>query len=951
MNNKIIDFRTGYSVLYQSISFGQEILTYIKANLGLYNNLIEKINRKGMTEQFRRYSGTPIFYSRLNDKQRIFYLLLIPPNSSCLDLIFFPLSILEDHNYARLSSSLNTKAKELLNYLKLLPAEEYKREEILLEEEANLSSTGHSSHVSRIEWDQSQRGALSQTLPFILTGPAGSGKTLVAGEYFLKPQILPLKRLYVSHSKSLVEKVKQIYVSSLNQQSLIKNIDFLCYRELELRYFLPPQPANSPVLKFRNFEHFATFYQNNPQLKRNLDFLNCDLRWVFNEINGIILGTSLNGPYLSRKDYLALGLMESFFPKEQRSFVYNIFEQYEKHKSSNLYDSLTLARHSLSKKWAAYEMIVVDEIQDFTLLQVMAILNLLDEKNRGNFILAGDALQSIASDSAFRWSRLKSSLGYQGNLPIIQLTHNHRQENKAILWLSEKVLRFQKITIGSLDKESNYPENIREKPESFARDLILTKARKNLLDQILRVVGNSINYAILVPNEWIKEALLQEAQSKGIKQPLLVFTPLEAKGLEFETVFLFKFLETYHQPLTEACNLFRSKPDSQNKLYQLDSLPYARTADKEQGNKPLLRYALSILYTVITRSTHCLAWIEEEQWVSHPLLQILGLVVNHHDMGSLPANLKPNDDPETTRNLIKSLFYSSVEANRELAVKLFHVNPRLFDQNDRFFEEISTWRPNIPSLSLTASTSTATYIFTGSVEMDSSSGKGSVTLKSPQKGRSANSKPQEISFISDKTLISAVKKNDIQACKYLIEAKADLSQERENGLTLLIEACVAGHTEIVQLLIRKKADINQSAGKVGTTALFEACLSEREAIVKILIDKKASINQTIKDGRTALFAAAEKSNVELCQLLVQAKADINHRDNLGFSAENPKAFFLKFNKKREEILKYFENHPHRAHIDLGHPPFVFECLRYFCFFVFIIITVGYFIYGNFGILL
>ncbi len=91
----------------------------------------------------------------------------------------------------------------------------------------------------------------------------------------------------------------------------------------------------------------------------------------------------------------------------------------------------------------------------------------------------------------------------------------------------------------------------------------------------------------------------------------------------------------------------------------------------------------------------------------------------------------------------------------------------------------------------------------------------------------------------------AVLKNDIEAIKEHIAAKSDLNvKEAFGGSTPLISAALFGRTEIAQLLIDAKADLNIQNND-GSTALITAAFFCRTEIVKLLLAKNA--NKTIKN--------------------------------------------------------------------------------------------------------
>jgi ankyrin repeat protein len=104
-----------------------------------------------------------------------------------------------------------------------------------------------------------------------------------------------------------------------------------------------------------------------------------------------------------------------------------------------------------------------------------------------------------------------------------------------------------------------------------------------------------------------------------------------------------------------------------------------------------------------------------------------------------------------------------------------------------------------------------------------------------------------------------------------------------NGRTALHHAAETGHTGIVVLLVKKKANLKAKDDK-GQTALHLAAGNGHEVVVRALIDRGADVNAKDNKMWTALFAAAENGHETTAQMLVELGADTNVRDNVGRTA-------------------------------------------------------------------
>ena len=90
---------------------------------------------------------------------------------------------------------------------------------------------------------------------------------------------------------------------------------------------------------------------------------------------------------------------------------------------------------------------------------------------------------------------------------------------------------------------------------------------------------------------------------------------------------------------------------------------------------------------------------------------------------------------------------------------------------------------------------------------------------------------------------------------------------------------VNGHHQVVELLLKEKADPNIKDNN-GQTALMAASL--KMVIIKwwsYSLKKKADPNIPDSDGRTALMAASRKGHQQVVELLLKEKADPNIENN------------------------------------------------------------------------
>ena len=139
-----------------------------------------------------------------------------------------------------------------------------------------------------------------------------------------------------------------------------------------------------------------------------------------------------------------------------------------------------------------------------------------------------------------------------------------------------------------------------------------------------------------------------------------------------------------------------------------------------------------------------------------------------------------------------------------------------------------------------------------------------------------------ITETAEDRVFTAVLQDDVMAVARFLESGGNVNTKRTDGdqETLLIDACLGGKTNIVELLIKHGADPNIQT-KYGRTAIMKTCVGGHTGIAKLLLDHGADVNTRSKLGGAAITSAAHSGNVDLLRLLVSKGADVNTCDLLG----------------------------------------------------------------------
>lgn len=155
----------------------------------------------------------------------------------------------------------------------------------------------------------------------------------------------------------------------------------------------------------------------------------------------------------------------------------------------------------------------------------------------------------------------------------------------------------------------------------------------------------------------------------------------------------------------------------------------------------------------------------------------------------------------------------------------------------------------------------------------------------------------------ESVLMNCARTHASEAIELLLAAGADVNHaEKQSGQTALMWAAAAGHADIVERLIRSKADIHARtlAGvatipgtcrvcdwKVTTgdfTPLLFAARSGSVAIAKLLLDAGADPNDATKLQGNTLVVASAGGHEDLALYLLERGADFHSADENGITA-------------------------------------------------------------------
>ena len=288
-------------------------------------------------------------------------------------------------------------------------------------------------------------------------------------------------------------------------------------------------------------------------------------------------------PLLTLNEYNSLGKKRAPNFIYDREDIYSIAEYYqEKLEDRGFEDEIDLCRKALgvlesSNKRHKYDLVVCDEVQDFSDIQLSLILRLADPFS--HILFAGDTKQ-IINPSGFRWEEVKAKFYERGvSVPeVFNLNLNFRCVG-SIVKMSNALLDLKQQLVGLSGSELREDWKFNGKPPFLIQNI----SEKDILKRIRLTSAGRI---ILVRSEREQNRLKKTLHTE------LVFTIYQAKGLEFDTVLIWKFCKG-----KKTADIWRRIKNG----HAFDRSHY-----------PHLKHELSLLYVAITRSRNTLVIYDGE---------------------------------------------------------------------------------------------------------------------------------------------------------------------------------------------------------------------------------------------------------------------------------------------------------------------------------------------------
>jgi ankyrin repeat protein len=125
-------------------------------------------------------------------------------------------------------------------------------------------------------------------------------------------------------------------------------------------------------------------------------------------------------------------------------------------------------------------------------------------------------------------------------------------------------------------------------------------------------------------------------------------------------------------------------------------------------------------------------------------------------------------------------------------------------------------------------------------------------------------------------LVKAAEKGELAEVQRLLDkgVAVDSTNSADPAYTALMHASAGGHVQVVDLLLRRGANVNVES-KYGLTPLMRAAQRGHRDTVELLLERGAQINAASLDGDTALILAARAGRGDMVRLLRGKGAEID----------------------------------------------------------------------------
>lgn len=378
-----------------------------------------------------------------------------------------------------------------------------------------------------------------------------------------------------SDHKKAIENRLGIFIVADNETNIIKKLQVISsFLESQVEYKLIEDIYGdyfSGEVNLSNEEVFEKEFLkslNNHQLKSRLERLkDISIPVIFKEIYGMIFGSQIDvsSEMLSLEEYKSR--RRDSFSESECEVIYEIAMLYNNFKKTqNLLDYNEMSRKILKngQKLLKYSLVIADEVQDFTAINLLLLKNLTLK-----LFCVGDALQMI-NPTYFSFARLKQLMYNEDVTNVVELESNYRN-NKRIVEVLDNLSKINEKQFGI--------HSFVLKNKSIDEGGQASLAYCTSADFLTKLQGQKFeDFTFLVTDNASKQKLREKFPRNEI------LTISEIKGLERETVVLVNILSS-----------------NSSKWEALERLTLNR---KKADENSVYRYYFNLFYVGLSRAKH-----------------------------------------------------------------------------------------------------------------------------------------------------------------------------------------------------------------------------------------------------------------------------------------------------------------------------------------------------------